>query len=123
MAKVGRPLQFKNARIMLKAIDLYFLDCKNQDKPCTIQGLALALNLDRNEILNYQGRKEFASTIKKAKEMIQNDVETRLLQGKGQVVGNIFWLKNNANYRDSQQLEVSGVEQTLGSLLKKGKKG
>jgi hypothetical protein len=123
MAKVGRPLQFKNAKVMQKAIDAYFLECKTQDKPTTIQGLALSLDLDRNEILNYQGRKEFTSTVKRAKEMIQNDVETRLLAGKGQVVGQIFWLKNNANYRDNQQLEVSGMDQTLAMLLKKGKKG
>lgn len=122
MAKRGVKPFYTKAEDMQKLIDKFFAESAERDEPPTMLGLALALGFtDRDAILTYQGKKEFAGVIKKARAKVINLVEMRTLQGKGQVVGNIFWLKNNGNYRDAQQLDVTSNDQSLNSLLGKRK--
>ena len=60
----------------------------------------------RKTLHNYEGRPEFLPVIKKAKALIEAEVESRLFGAN--CTGSIFWLKNNAEYRDKTDIEHSG---------------
>jgi len=115
MAKVGRPLKFKTVKGLKTKITKYFKECEEKKKPLTITGLALALDTNRQTLLEYEGEVEgrekkdplFADTIKKAKLMCENFAEERLFSG-GTVAGVIFNLKNNYGWKDESKVEHSG---------------
>ena len=125
----GRPLKFETPELMQKQIDLYFLACKvhqtgNDDLLMglsdaellvvndvddvipTVTGLALALDTSRRVLLNYEDRDEYVHTIKKAKLRIENGIEQRLFHNNA--TGSIFNLKNNFDWKDTQDLNVGG---------------
>jgi len=122
--KVGRPRKFKSVEEMQVAIDAYFVKCDertmevvtrkgdvvtiNRPEPYTVTGLALALGLCRQSLLNYEGDTEFVDTIKKAKERVHHDLERRTYDGEGSTAGCIFGLKNNYKWQDKQELEHTG---------------
>jgi hypothetical protein len=97
---------------MQKAIDAYYEKQKREDRPLTVQGLALALDFNsRVSLLNYEGYtddddKEFLSTIKKAKLFIENNKVEGMLTGDYTAAGVIFDLKNNHGHKDKQVREV-----------------
>lgn len=103
----GRPLAYKTAAELQVRIDAYFAERDDVDRPYTIYGLALALNMDRKRLIQYEARDEFHHAIKAAKDRIRASVEERILAG-GQAAGPIFWLKNNAEWADKQQVEHTG---------------
>ena len=125
--KVGRPLKYKTPEELQVLIDKYFDDCdnhhiktyddegneilKHQPKPYTITGLALSLDLTRQDLLNYQGKKEYQDTIKRAKQRCELYAEEQLFR-QGNVTGVIFNLKNNYGYKDKQEVEAE-VSQTI----------
>ena len=49
----GRPLKYKTAEELDKAIEQYYADCQKQMRPYTMSGLAVALGIDRKTLLNY----------------------------------------------------------------------
>lgn len=119
---VGRPLAYSNARELQALVDDYFEDRDHVERPYTITGLALALDMDRRRLLEYEGRAEFHNVIKKAKERVRLSVEERIMSGQ-QAAGPIFWLKNNAGWVDKQEVTHSGgltigVEDALASARK-----
>lgn len=110
--KVGRPLAFNSPEELENKIKEYFAWCDNNTKevidkdtgenklvpapkPYTMSGLAYALGVDRQTILNYSNKAEYFGTIKKAKSRIEQSVEERLLSSTGVVAGQIFALKQN----------------------------
>ena len=124
----GRPLKYKSPAEMQEAVDRYFLGCKlkgqcingethftdeqlelisntEYTRP-TVTGLALALDLTRQSLIDYEGREEFLDTIKKAKARVEEFVEQRLYDPNA--TGCIFNLKNNFGWKDKQELEHSG---------------
>ena len=112
--KGGRPVKFKSPEDMQTAIDKYFDSCFAEVKgklervrPYTITGLAIALDTTRETLLDYQHKKEFSDTIRKAKLRCENFVEEQLFTGK-QVAGPIFNLKNNYGWQDKQELNIPG---------------
>ena len=119
----GRPLLFKTAKEMQKKIDEYFDFCDNRIQlvysaksdgvieivnpaPYTMSGLALSLDMDRKSLLNYSKKEQFFPTIKRAKQKVHSDVETRLMEKNA--VGAIFNLKNNFGWKDKTEMELSG---------------
>jgi len=104
----GRPLKFKRAEDMQEKIDEYFAQCRKNSEPLTITGLALALNLTRQGLLDYQERDEFADTIKKAKLLVEKAYEVRLATYSGNVAGNIFALKQ-FGWTDRRDLAVQNT--------------
>jgi hypothetical protein len=111
--------KFENARELRKRIDAYFSDCLAEKKPFTITGLALALDTDRRTLLRYATEyddQEIAELFRQAKARCESDVENRLLTGKGSPAGAIFWLKNNAGWRDVVDTHVSGSLDVTGRL-------
>ena len=104
----GRPPKYNTVEEMQEKIDNYFKECDNRNKPYTITGLALALDLDRKSILNYSEKEEFFHTIKKAKLKVENYLEERLINDTS-TTGIIFNLKNNYGWKDKQENINVGV--------------
>ena len=105
---MARPKKYTKASDMQKKIDAYFLDCDAKGKPYTICGLALAVDLDRKSLLNYSEDSEFFHTIKKAKQRCEAYAEEQLYLGKN-TAGVIFNMKNNYNWRDKTEQEVTAT--------------
>ena len=101
---VGRPPKFASVDDMQNAIDSYFAECRVEDKPCTMSGLAYALDLSRQALLDYANKDEFLDAIKRARQKVEIDVERRLMSGSA-VAGAIFNLKNNFGWRDKTEVE------------------
>lgn len=108
----GRPLQYETPEEMQAVIDDYFATDaymgEDEDRVFapTISGLAYALHLSRQGLLNYEGKPEFVDTVKRAKHRVEIALEQRL---HGQAVtGTIFNLKNNFEWKDKQETEHSG---------------
>ena len=117
---VGRPLAFKTPEELESKIEDYFAWCDNRIQqvysakadgvievinpaPYTMSGLARRLGLDRRSLLNYADKDEFFPTIKEARERVQEDVETRLMEK--QATGAIFNLKNNFGWIDKTETD------------------
>lgn len=108
--KVGRPLAFKTVEDLESAVEKYFetdafIDMGDGVKMFapTMSGLALSLGVDRKTITNYANRDEFFPAIKKARSRVEVALEQRLYGNN--VTGVIFNLKNNFDWRDSQNID------------------
>lgn len=102
--KGGRPLKYNNIEEMRKDIEKYFKMCDKKEKPYTVSGLAYALNISRQTLLNYEEKDEFFDTIKKAKDKIETQLEENALLGKYNSTFAIFNLKNNYGWQDRQEI-------------------
>ena len=78
-------------------------------------GLAYSLGIDRITLLNYSKNEQYFSTVKKAREKVQTDVERRLMEG--QPTGAIFNLKNNFGYVDQQQQDITSGGDKLSTVI------
>ena len=115
MAELGRPLKFKTVKELQKKIDEYFAERDSKRLPYTVSGLALALDTNRQTLLEYQGevagreKKDpgYADTIKRAKLKCEEYAESMLYLGKN-AAGPIFNLKNNYGWKDEKQLKQTG---------------
>ena len=103
--KGGRPVKFKTPEEMQKKIDEYFAHCDEKENPMTITGLALALDMSREGLCFYSDKDEFADTIKKAKQKVEEQYEKRLVH-RGNA-GDIFALKN-FGWEDKTKQELNG---------------
>jgi hypothetical protein len=108
MGAGGRPRKYRSAKQVQQIIDEYFAGQDARERPYTITGLALALGLDRPQLLSYGRTDEFYNTIKEAKAKVQSSVEEKLLMQGAPAAGVIFNLKNNFGWRDKTETEVSG---------------
>lgn len=85
--------------------------------PYTITGLARALGTTRDVLLDYESGKydekaddfdesgeRFSNAIKDAKLRVQQNAEELLMSGMP-ATGPIFWLKNNAGWRDKSEVD------------------
>lgn len=100
----GRPPKFSNPEDMQAVIDVYFKELGENEIP-TMAGLALELGMTSRALRDYTKKDEFLPTVKKARQRVEAAWEQSLIRGGG---GAVFWMKNNANYRDKQETEVSG---------------
>lgn len=100
--RVGRPLKFQTVEDMETQIQAYFDDCEKTSEPLTITGLAMALDTSRETLMNYSTKEEYFDTIKRAKLIIENAYEKRLISN-GRA-GEIFALKN-FGWKDRQEID------------------
>lgn len=98
----GRPPKYKTPEEMQEVIDDYFYNLAEDEKP-TIVGLALALNLSRQGLLEYADKGEFSDTVKRAKMKVELALEQHLYSGA--VAGAIFNLKNNFGWKDKTEVD------------------
>ncbi|MBW0282453.1 hypothetical protein ATN38_02095 [Rhodococcus sp. FH8] len=93
--------------------------------PYTITGLARALKTSRETLLDYESGKyddkaddidaagdKFSDTIKDAKLRVQQNAEEFLMSG-APATGAIFWLKNNAGWKDRQEVDHTTKDQPI----------
>ena len=104
--EIGRPLKFNSAEEMQTAINQYFAKCDAEDRPYTVSGLAVALDTNRQTLINYEDKGEFFDTIKKAKAKIEAYNEEMLYNKNIPTTGVIFNLKNNYGWKDKQEIEA-----------------
>lgn len=119
-------MKYQTVEELENAINKYFHDCdtrqkefitkdgemytKTAPKPYTIEGLAVALDMDRKSLLNYETKPEYEKyfhTIKKAKAKILANLNERALDGDNNPAITIFNLKNNYGYKDKEIDESS----------------
>lgn len=118
--QVGRPRKYKTVEELQTLIDEYFSRCDEMQRPYTITGLALYLDMDRQSLLRYEKDygDEFSHTIKRAKERVQEFVECCLFK-KGIAQGVIFNLKNNFKWEENIEVKTNAIEDltTLADML------
>ncbi len=105
--KTGRPLTYKTDAELSAAIEDYFAECQEQDRPYTISGLAYHLNISRRTVVNYANNDLFFLTIKRARERCEQYAEEQLYRQKGSTKGIQFSMKNNYNWHDKQELDTT----------------
>ena len=93
----------------------YFNYCNENSKPFTMSGLALFLDCSRTTLYNYDkelvkfkdinedDKLRILNSVKRAKRKVEAYQEEQLFLGKSPV-GTIFSLKNNFNWKDSQEI-------------------
>jgi hypothetical protein len=115
--ETGRPLKFNSAEEMQTAINQYFAKCDAEDRPYTVSGLAVALDTNRQTLINYEDKDEFFDTIKKAKAKIEAYNEEMLYNKNIPTTGVIFNLKNNYGWKDKQEIEADLSVKRLEDVL------
>ena len=103
----GRPLKIESVEELNRKVKGYFDDCEKSGRPLTMNGLAYALDITRQTLLNYAEREEFFVSISRARHKIQLFAEESLYD-KERFKGAQFSLKNNHGWKDKQEVEVSG---------------
>ena len=103
----GRPRKYSSPEEMEQIINDYFRDCEDRGEPKTIYGLALALDLTYEGLMGYSARDDYSGLIKRAKEEIIREVETRGHLSKTNPAFAIFWLKNVAKWADKSEVEMT----------------
>lgn len=87
----------------------YFRLCANSSLRPGIEGLALALGVDRATVWNWCNGKfcspKRAEIVRAARQAVISYIEAAQLSGRLNPVSSIFLLKNWANYKDSVQIE------------------
>lgn len=126
----GKPKKWQTVEELQSDIDDYFKECDEHKQmmfvksigeeiqvsmplPYTIEGLAEALDCDRDTLLNYQkqeGYEEYFGTIKRAKMKIQRNKVERGLMGVAPASTTIFDLKNNHGYKDEDTTNLKVQE-------------
>lgn len=115
--KAGRPPKYNTPEEMQVVIDEYFEYAKYEKDDSvtyrpTMAGLAKALGMSRQALLEYKKKDEFLVTIKNARLEVEEALE-EALYGTG-VAGVIFNLKNNFGWKDKQEIEQSGKVEVIG---------
>lgn len=120
--ETGRPKLYNSKEEMQEIIDAYFSLCDQLERPYTMSGLANALNMSRQSLINYSKDEEFFDTIKKARAKVEQQLEENALMGKANSTFTIFNLKNNYGWRDSVEINNQNELTKLDELLKEIKK-
>lgn len=102
---MARPPKFTDPEEFAAIADAYFADREAKDQPLTVNGLALALGLCRQSLLNYGEKPEFLDAVKAVRARLEDDWEKRLAGGSA--AGTIFWLKNQG-WSDKTETELYG---------------
>lgn len=127
---VGKPLRYKTIESLQSAINYYFNECDNRTKifydkegtgvegtipePYTMAGLAYAVGLSRQALMEYSHRDGYGDAIKEARQKIERDVERRLMETTNQA-GAIFNLKNNFGWRDKTETDITTQGEKIGN--------
>lgn len=113
---IGRPPKYETVEEMQVVIDSYFAECDEKQTPYTVTELATHLGMTRKTLCEYAKDDEFCNAVKRAREKVEASVEKRLLSG-ANATGAIFWLKNNAGWKDRHEHELD-ISDGFAELLK-----
>lgn len=101
----GRPPIFETPEEFSAVADAYFADRESKGLPFTVNGLALALGMCRQSLLNYGDKPGFLDAVKRVRATLEDHWESRL--GGPNAAGTIFWLKNQG-WSDKTESELYG---------------
>jgi hypothetical protein len=83
-------------------------------RPYTMTGLALAIGFEsRQSLADYKKRGKFSYTIKKAKMLVEEQVEQKMLASNGVVAGVIFNAKVNFGWVETQHIDVTSKGKSI----------
>ena len=120
MSKVGRPKIFNDVKEVEEKINAYFNYCEEKEKPYTMSGLEYDLGINRQTLVNYSNQDQFFDTIKKARDRVQMQLEENALSNKANPTFTIFNLKNNFDWKDSNEVktnvEITKVDELLNEI-------
>lgn len=102
---MGRPPKFTSPEEFTAVAEEYFDKREAEDKPFTVNGLALALGMTRETLLRYGEKPEFSDAVKAVRARLEEYWESRLAGGNA--AGTIFWLKNQG-WSDKTEQTISG---------------
>ncbi len=110
----GRPVKYDSVEVVEGIINDYFegdamaeIGAATVFSP-TMSGLAYALDLSRQGLLEYSNKQQFSDTIKKARQRVEVSLEQKLAGSA--VAGTIFNLKNNFGWKDKTEQELTGKD-------------
>lgn len=117
-------MKFKSVQELQERIDAYFELCwetndegkRVQTRPYTITGLALALDTNRQTLVNYEEKEEYFDAIKRAKLMCENYVEEGMLTNKLNSTASIFNMKNNYGWKDKTEQDITTQGDKIGNV-------
>ena len=110
--KIGRPVLYETAEQMQAVIERYCAECEKDKRPLTITGLAFALGMTRQSLLNYEDKDEFFATVTLAKTRVELWVESQLFVGN--TAGAKFSLQNNFKaWNDTQNFNVNARRRNM----------
>ncbi len=106
----GRPPLYTDPEEVADIIEAYFQAVTFQHPETgiticrpTMSGLAYALEMSRQSLINYGNKEEFFDTIKRARDKVEVALEDNLYNNS--VTGTIFNLKNNFGWKDKTELD------------------
>lgn len=102
---MARPPIFETPEEFTRVAEEYFAKQQEDGKPFTVNGLALALGLCRQSLLNYGEKPAFLDAVKAVRTRLEAHWEERL--GGPNAAGTIFWLKNQG-WTDKTETEMYG---------------
>lgn len=102
---MARPPIFETPEQFSDIAEGYFEDRDKADKPYTVNGLALALGMCRQSLLNYGEKPGFLDAVKAVRARLEDHWESRLAGNNA--AGTIFWLKNQG-WTDKTEQELYG---------------
>ena len=105
---IGRPWKYTDEAELKKDIESYLSECTKKGKPPTLSGLALALDISRQTLINYGKDELFGTTVARARQTVESQWEEMLATAKG--TGVQFNLKNNFGWRDKSEREITGAD-------------
>ena len=122
-------IDYHNVRAVKRRIEEYMDLCEEDDARATVAGLALALGVTRQTLFYWQNGKlkqdpEVMAAIERGLTIINAQLEGNIMEGRGNVVGQIFLAKNNfENYTDTKEVvtRVKLPEMTEAQLIEKAK--
>ena len=100
-----------------------------EQRPYTILGLCRQLKTSRETLLDYESGKyddrddsdesgdRFSDAIKEAKARVNEQVEERMLSGAAPGSASIFWLKNNAQWKDKTEIDHQSGGKPMTALV------
>lgn len=123
----GRPPLYTSAEELQIIVDEYFEWCDNRaikvvnkdgkeymisrPAPYTMSGLARRLGMSRETLVQYAKKDQFSDAIYEARDRVQEDVETRMMETRNER-GAQFSLANNFGWKNKQENEVTGKDGT-----------
>ncbi len=117
--KMGRPRKIPDEERLQEIIDEYFLRCEENGDIPTTAGLALAIGVTSKTLRRHETGEsgdDLCPTIKRAKQRVEEAWERALLRGGS---GVIFWLKNNAGWKDQPQADDSDKQPIFNIVVQK----
>jgi hypothetical protein len=104
----GRPLKYDDPILFAKLCDEYFELMIEKEKPFTLSGLCVHLQIGKDAFYRYANIDRFQESVKQARRKIEDYTESYLFSGKNPA-GAIFSLKNNYGWVDKQEVVTTNT--------------